>query len=136
MLALDTSIFIYQFESNPVYQPLTEAVFAWLERPGHAAVTSMLTLTELLVQPYRDRDPAEVGIYAGLLATFPSLEWKMPDREIATQAAKIRAQHRLRTPDAIQAATAVAAGATALVTNDTAFRRVAGFTTIVLDDYR
>jgi predicted nucleic acid-binding protein len=39
----------------------------------------------------------------------------------------------LRTPDAIQAATAVHAGVTALITNDAVYERVDAFETLVLD---
>jgi len=52
---------------------------------------------------------------------------------VADIAARIRAQHRLRTPDALQAATAVQAHATGLVTNDAIFERVQAFETMVLD---
>jgi predicted nucleic acid-binding protein len=39
----------------------------------------------------------------------------------------------LRTPDALQAATAVHAGATGLITNDPVFERVEGLETLVLE---
>lgn len=132
-IALDTSIFIYQLESNPRYVALTDAIFRWLGRPASRAVTSTITMTELLVQPYREGDEHRVDQFYALLSTFPNLEWIAPDLPIADSAARIRAAHRLRTPDALQAATAVHAGATALVTNDPAFKRVEKFETIVLD---
>jgi predicted nucleic acid-binding protein len=53
--------------------------------------------------------------------------------EIADRAARIRALHRLRSPDALQAATAVHAGATGLITNDPIFERIETFETLVLD---
>lgn len=55
-VAIDTSIFIYELEANPQYLALTDAIFAWLEQPGHSAVTSTITMTELLVQPYQESD--------------------------------------------------------------------------------
>lgn len=113
-IALDTSIFIYQLESNPSYVPLTDAIFQWLEQPEHSAVTSSVTMTELLVQPYRESGEQRVDEFYALLSTYPNLEWISPNLEIADIAARIRATHRLRTPDALQAATAVHARATAL----------------------
>ena len=56
LIALDTSIFIYQLEANVRYLALTDHIFSWLERPGCKAVTSTITMTELLVQPCRDSD--------------------------------------------------------------------------------
>ena len=133
-LALDTSIFIYQFEANPKYALLTDAIFFWLEQGEHEAVTSTITMTELLVLPYRDADAGQVDAYFGLLSTYPNLTWHAPDLDTADLAAQLRASHRLRTPDALQAATAIAAGATGLITNDAVFKRVGGFETLVLDE--
>ena len=90
-------------------------------------------MTELLVQPYRDSDEDRVSEFYGLLSTYPNLDWISPDLETADLAARMRAAHRLRTPDALQAACAVRAGATRLITNDPAFERIGGFETLVLD---
>ena len=46
----------------------------------------------------------------------------------------MRAEHTLRTPDALQAATALACHATGFISNDGAFRRVDDLEVIVLDD--
>ena len=132
-IALDTSIFIYQLEANPRYVGLTDPIFAWLERPDHAALTSTITMTELLVQPYRDGDEQRVDRFYGLLATYPNLEWVAPDLEVADIGARIRATHRLRTPDALQAATVIRSQATGIVTNDPVFERLKEFETLVLD---
>jgi predicted nucleic acid-binding protein len=132
-IALDTSVFIYQLEANPRYVPLTDPIFAWLERPDHRAVTSTITMTELLVQPYRDSGEHQVDEFYALLATYSNLDWIPPGLEVADIAARIRATHRLRTPDALQAATAIRAQATGLVTNDPVFERVGAFQTLVLD---
>jgi predicted nucleic acid-binding protein len=132
-IALDTSVFIYQVEANPRYVGLTDQIFAWLEQPGHSAVTSTITMTELLVQPYRDSAEQRANEFYALLATYPNLDWIAPDLEVADTAARIRATHRLRTPDALQAATALHARATALLTNDPVFERVDVFETMVLD---
>lgn len=91
-------------------------------------------MAELLVHPFK-QGPAEPGDMFGLLSTYPNLEWIAPDLETAAHAAKIRAQHRLRTPDAIQAATALSAKATALLTNDRIFKRITDLDVLVLDDY-
>ena len=132
-IALDTSVFIYQLEGNARYLALTDPVFSWLERAGHEAVTSTITMTELLVPSYRENDENRVDSFYGLLSTYPNLRWIAPDLETADLAAKLRAQYRLRTPDALQAATAIRANVTAMITNDPAFARIAEFDTAVLD---
>ena len=133
LIALDTSVFIYQLEGNARYLDFTDPIFFWLQRSGRA-VTSSVTMTELLVQHYRDSDEQQVDEFYGLLSTYPNLEWVAPTLQIADPAARIRAIHRLRTPDALQAATAIHARATGLVTNDSDFKRVDGFETLVLED--
>ena len=132
-VALDTSVFIYQLEAYPKYLSLTAEVFSWLERPGAVAVTSTVTMMELLIQPYRDSDEKRVREFYGLLSTYPNLEWIAPTLEIADLAAQLRARHRLRTPDALQAATAICAQATGLITKDPVFEQVQGFETVVLN---
>ena len=132
-IALDTSVFIYQLEANARYLARTDQIFAWIERPGGKAVTSTITMTELLVQPYRVADQQQADEFYVLLSTYPNLEWIAPNLEIADRAAKLRALHGLRTPDALHAATAVHAGATGLVTNDPVFERVKDFETLLLD---
>jgi len=131
-IALDTSIFIYQLEANPKYLAHTDPIFLWLERPGSTAITSTLTMTELLVLPYREGDEQRANDFYGLLSTYPNLEWVAPNLEIAELAARIRAFHRLQTPDALQAATAVHSLATGLITNDPVFERLESFETLVL----
>ena len=135
-IALDTSIFIYYLEANPSYVDLAGEVFAWLERSPNTAVTSTLTMTELLVQPYRAANEPLVNQYYGLLSLFPHLEWVAPDLAIADTAARIRAHHRLRTPDALQVATAIRRGAAALLTNDSDIARIPEIEVGVLDRFR
>lgn len=133
-IALDTSVFIYQLEADTRYVGLTDEVFRWLERPQSKAVTSTLTMTELLVQPYRQGDEQRVDEFYGLLSTYPNLDWIAPDLQIADIAARFRAEYRLRTPDAIEAATAVHARVGGLITNDEIFERIPDFETLVLKD--
>jgi predicted nucleic acid-binding protein len=133
-IALDTGVFVYQLEANPRYVSLTDTIFSWLEQSRHTAVTSTITMTELLVQPYRDNDEHQVDEFYGLLSTYPNLDWVAPDLAIADIAARLRARHRLRTPDALQAATAIQGSATGLVTNDSAFQRMNDFEVVMLDE--
>ena len=132
-IALDTSIFIYQLQANPRYVDLTHHVFSWVEQSLASAITSTVTMTELLVQPYREGNERLSNSFLSLISAFPNLNWIAPDLEIAILAAQLRALHRLRTPDALQAATAVRAQATALITNDPDFDRLSNLEVVVLD---
>jgi predicted nucleic acid-binding protein len=134
-VAIDTCIFIYQWEASPRYSPLTDCIFSSLEQSDLVAVSSTTTMTELLVHPYRAHDVVRVYELFALLSTYPDVEWVAPHLEIAARAAEIRAQSGLRTPDALQAATAIHSTATAFLTNDPVFRRIKSFEACVLDDF-
>ena len=135
-IALDTSIFIYHLEANPAWSELAGEVFSWLEHSRNTAVTSTLTMTELLIHPYRAGNEQLVNRYFALLSLFPNLEWIAPDLHIADAAARIRAQHRIRTPDSLQIATAVSAGASALLSNDLGLLRIDGIEVAILGRFR
>ena len=132
-VALDTSIFIYQLEANPRYVELTDPIFKWLGAADHTAITSTITLTELLVPACRAGGEEQVSEFYALLTTYPNLEWSAPTLDIADIAARIRAEHRMRTPDALQAATAIYRRVTAFITNDPVFERVAELEVLTLE---
>ena len=125
-------VFIYLLENHAKYGPAAVFVFDRIRRPGHSAVTSTITLTELLVPLYK-QEHAEASGLRIRLETYPNLEWIPPHTGIADLAAQFRARYQLRTPDALHAATALSAEATGFVTNDRQFDRVAEFETFQLD---
>jgi predicted nucleic acid-binding protein len=118
----------------PRYARITAPIFAGIEDGRQSALTSTITVTELLVQPYRDANEDRANQFYGLLTTYPHLEWIAPDLEIADLAARFRAQHGLRIPDALHAATAAGRQATGFITNDSVFKRVDAFETLVLEE--
>jgi predicted nucleic acid-binding protein len=132
-IAVDTNIFICHLEENPRYVVLTDLIFKWLSRKGSSGVSSTVTMTELLVQPLRRGDWAGAEVFYNLLSAYPNLRWVPPDLEVARLAAQYRAQYRLKTIDALIAATAVHASATGLITNDAALSRVEGLDVLVLE---
>jgi uncharacterized protein len=132
-IALDTSIFIYQLERNIRYLPLTDDIFSWLDLPDSEAIISTVTMTELLVQPLREGRVSVADEYSTLLTRHPNFHWRVPILTVATLAAQYRAQYRLKTIDALIAATAVHASATGLITNDSALSRVEALDVLVLE---
>ncbi len=120
-IAIDTPVFIYHFEAHPHYQGLTTGIFQAVEEGGCKAVTSTLTRLELLVRPLSKNRHDIVNTYKFLLDTFPNLEQIAVDRDIADKAAELRAGSGLATPDSLRLATALNAGATLFITNDSGF---------------
>jgi predicted nucleic acid-binding protein len=133
-VGLDTSVVIYAIESHPKYFALAKQILRWIRGPNGHAITSTITMTEALARPYRLADLALVQEFHALLVTYPHLEWIPPTLNIADRAAQIRADHNFRTPDAIQAATALAAGVTGFITNDPIFRRIPALHVLILDE--
>lgn len=133
-LGLDTNVFVYQMEGHERFARAAGAVLAWVEREGHSAVASTITMAELLVAPYRVGDEDKVNEFYATLTTFPHLQWVAPELMIADGAARLRARYKLTMPDALIAATAVVAGATGLVTNDAGLLRVRELEVFVLDE--
>ena len=133
-IGLDTSVFIFEIEGNPRYIKLVNPIFFWLDGPKGRGVTSTITMMELLVQPYRLSDIDRVNKLYALLSTYPHPEWIEPTLEIADLAARLKAEYNLKTPDALQAATALACQATGFISNDAAFKRVGGLEVLILDE--
>jgi predicted nucleic acid-binding protein len=99
------------------------------------ALTSTLTLTEILVQPYRLGKEEHVLKFYSLFTTYPHLKWMPLTLSISDLAAKLRAEHNLKTPDAIQMATALSGGATGFVCNDKVFLKIKNIECLILGDW-
>lgn len=131
-VCLDTNVLIYWVENHPLYAPVLEPLFSRLDRGTIAAVTSTVTMLEILVMPYRDSNVDLVNQLYSLMATYPGLLWADLTLLIADTGARLRAEFNLRTPDAIQAATALHTNSTGLISNDAVFERIPGFDTLTL----
>ena len=117
-VALDASIFIYFIEEHPRFMPVVEPVFSSIAEGSLAAVTSSLTLLEVLVHPLRANLPALADEYEQILTHSAGVELIPLDQRLLRVAAHLRAATRLKTPDAIHLASALKAGCTAFLTND------------------
>jgi predicted nucleic acid-binding protein len=117
-VALDTAAFIYLIEEHESFLPMVEPVFAAIDDRRLTAVTSALTLLEVLVVPLRHGDLALARRYEELLTRGRGLTLVDVSQAVLRDAAALRAATGMRAPDAIQVATALEAGCTAFITND------------------
>lgn len=118
VVGLDTAPVIYFIQENPAYLERVRAFFEAVERGEFQVVTSVVTLLEVLVHPFRQGDAGLAQQYRDILLNSNGLTCVMLSSGIAEEAARLRAQHNFRTPDAIQMATAIHQGASCLFTND------------------
>jgi predicted nucleic acid-binding protein len=135
IIGLDTSVFIYQFEGKPPEADVTTEVFRLIQTGMPSAVTSVITIAELMVQPLQRGLLNVADDYEQRLIQYPHLEIVDIDLQTARLASSLRATYRLRTPDALQIAACLAARATAFLTNDTALRRVRELEILMLSEY-
>jgi predicted nucleic acid-binding protein len=135
-LALDTNCFIYLFEDEGSARAtfLEREVFRPATHGRRQLVTSTLTVAELLVVPFRSGHAERARTVSDALRSLDGLRIVDFDHQLAEAAARLRAQHGVALPDAIQLATAARA-ADALLTNDTRLARSEhGVPVLVLDE--
>ena len=104
---LDANIFIYAVEGFERYAGLCKAILKAVEEMKIHAVTSELTLTEVLVGPFKAKNLELAKLYDELLDTQDDLDMASVSRPILVKAAELRADLGLKSPDAIHVATAL-----------------------------
>ncbi len=133
-IGVDTAPLIYFIEDHPGYANRLAPLFEAVDQGRIRLVTSVVTLVEVLVRPLREKQPDLVKEYRDILLSAPGVDTVPVSADIAEQAAQLRAAHGLRTPDAIQVATAINARVSAFLTNDVTLRRVVGLELLLLAD--
>jgi predicted nucleic acid-binding protein len=133
-LAVDTAPVIYFIEANPKYDALVTDVFQRISNGTLEGHCSVITLTEVLVQPLRQGDQQLSQDYTDLLLQSRHFSTVSIDPAIACTAADLRARYGLRTPDALQVAAAIENGCQAFLTNDAKVKRVKEIRVLVLDE--
>lgn len=133
LVYLDANSIVYTVEQHPVYGPLLQPLWQAAVARTIEVVTSELTLMETLVGPLKSGNTALAQAYElALLGTDMRL---LPiTRATLREAAQLRATTKLRTPDAIHAATLRQSGCVLFVTNDRDYLGVAGLPLVILDD--
>jgi predicted nucleic acid-binding protein len=119
MLAyLDTNIWVYAYENDPVFGPSAHQFMQGLHSGKHRLAGSLFVLGELLVLPTRKQNAFALASYRRLFSS-PELAL-LPYNAVATQAyAEIRATQRLKPLDALHLAVAATARVDLFVTHDT-----------------
>ena len=117
-VAIDTAPFIYLIERASRFPAIIRPVFQSMDAGKLTAVTSTLTLLETLVQPFRANYPSLAARYEELLSKSRGLQLKEISQETCRAAAQLRAAYGIKTPDALQLATAILSACPVFLTND------------------
>lgn len=134
VVGLDTSPLIYFTETHPSYIGVLDQIFLRLRSGEFNAVTSIITLLEILVHPIKKGDTVLVQRYKDLLLNTPYISTRILDQQIAEKASYLRATYTLRTPDAIQLATAIYSQADFFLTNDKQLSAITEIQVLILDN--
>jgi predicted nucleic acid-binding protein len=127
-LFLDANIIIYRVEA---IEPFATQVLATLQElvirhQDAGFAVSRLSLLECLVKPLRDKNTIDIDQYRGFFSST-SLRIVEVSAVVIETATMLRAYHSLRTPDAIQAASALSLqGPVTFLTGDRQFSKVPG----------
>jgi len=134
-VCIDTAPIIYFIEKNPKYLGVLKPVFLEIDTGRIEAITSTITLLEVLVHPFRTKNDIlaekyrDILLYSGGLTTFEIFN------EVSEMSSKLRAKYSIRTPDAIQIAVGLLYRASKFLTNDSALKKVSDIDVLVLDDF-
>jgi len=136
-VCLDTSIFIYHLEDISPYNILTKIIVEKIAAGEILCYISTLTITELLTKPYKMKDMRKISLFEEFIQSLPNTKIQDIDYNIAKNAAKIRANNNLRTPDAILLATASKNKRSSFITNDISLKNIhiEDISILVLNDY-
>lgn len=133
ILFLDACALIYRFEGAPQFRSATKKLIAQLtaEQSLLVLAVSRLSVLECRVKPLRDGDTALLKKYEDFFGAVHIVELNPVVVDLATE---LRVQHGLKTPDALQAASALSLpGRVIFVTTDSGFAKVAALDVRLID---
>jgi len=133
-IGVDSAPIIYHVEGQARYAPLMAAVFQRIANGRIDGTTSVVTLVEALTHPRARGDVQLAEVYRDLLLDSEHFHTLAIDAAVAELAADLRASYRLRTPDALQVAVALAEGCELFLTNDARLQRITEIPILLLDD--
>lgn len=134
---VDTAPFIYFIEkdvNNPQYFDKVKIFFEDGYERDAEFVTSVITMEEYFVFPYRNNNSLLIEMFDRLVVTL-GIEMIGIDEEIAKKAAQIRAEYKgFKAMDALQLAAACASGCDLFLTNDKQLRQFGEIRCITVDE--
>ncbi|MDW7691148.1 PIN domain-containing protein [Flammeovirgaceae bacterium SG7u.111] len=135
LVGLDTAPLIYFIEQHPTLHPKVKNVFELHAQQTFGFIVSVLTLTEVLVHPLREKDTKLAAKYKRIFEDAKGVTIAEMNKDIAVKAAELRAKYAsLRTPDAIQLATAIHHRCDYFFSNDEALKKITEIEVITIND--
>jgi len=131
---LDTAPLIYFIEGHSQYKENLSQIFEANDRGSFTFITSSITLLEVLVKPLREGNVKLADQYKNILTTASGIEIFEITNDLSIKAAELRAKYNLRTPDAIQVATAILYNVSYFLTNDIRLKSITEINILTLSE--
>jgi predicted nucleic acid-binding protein len=131
LLLVDSAPIIYVLEDHPEFAAAFRPVFEAHEQGIVRFAVTTVTLAEVLTGPLSKGDEVLAEKYRATLRSWFVVDL---DPETAESAARLRAALKVKLADAVQAASALAIGADALVTHDRDFSALRDLRVIGVED--
>jgi predicted nucleic acid-binding protein len=127
LVLVDAAPIIYVLEAHPRYARRYQPLFDRQAAGSILFAVATMTIAEVLTGPLAAGEEALAKRYRAVMES-----WQVVDltTEIAESAARFRAASKLKLPDAIQVASAIAVNADALVTHDRDFSKIKTLTVL------
>ena len=117
----DSNLFIYLIEEDNNYFSKIESLLEYQENNDFEIITSTLSLGEVLVKPYKEDRQELIKAYE---AVFSEIELIPASKDVTREFARLRAKNNVKSPDALQVASAIIGGAGIFITNDERLSKV------------
>ena len=128
LVLVDSAPIIYTLEAHGKFAARFASLFQRHAKGEIILAVTTVTIAEVLVGPLKAGEEALAKRYRAVLEA-----WQVVDLtcDIAESAARLRGKYGLKLPDAIQAASALAINADALVTHDRDFSKLRGLRVLI-----
>lgn len=132
----DTAPFVYLLDVETPYTKSMEAIMVYLNSRDIKLITSVITVAEYLVFPYRENVPQKVQSFFSFIEDN-DIDIMDADMGLAEHSAKLRAQyHGFKGMDALQLAAAHRTECDVFLTNDKQLCQCREVNCILVDDFK
>ena len=126
----DANPIIYFIEQNTQFTEAVTPIFEMIGDGSILALTSELSLTEVLIKPIRDNRIQVIQTHKELLLDPELFTLISPDQDTFLLAAELGGKLSMRTPDAIHMACAIESKCKYFITNDKGIKSTGGVTVV------
>ena len=119
---LDSNVFIYFLDRNPDFFPLVEPVIEAVASGLIIGCTGDAVIAEILVKHYQSGNLSLIASIKAFFRTENFLSIYSHDAETFDLAAQLRAKYNQKFIDALHYATAIRAGCSCIITNDSGIK--------------